>query len=150
MTPDALARFVSKVAAPDVRGCRNWTGTRNKWGYGYFWLNGKMRRAHKVAWETVNGPVPDGALIMHRCDNPACVNPDHLSLGSQQDNNDDMQRKGRNRQPQGERHGSARLTADDVQIIRRSQEQSSVLARQFGVSYYTVRKIRLGLKWRHI
>ncbi len=87
------ARFWQKVQKGD--GCWEWQGSRNKLGYGITSLRGRAIRAHRVSWEIVNGPIPDGLLVCHRCDNPACVRPDHLFLGTQIDNLRDMRTKGR-------------------------------------------------------
>jgi hypothetical protein len=80
--------------------CWLWTGSRSAEGYGSIRVDGKMRKAHRVAWELANGPIPAGAgahgtCVLHRCDNPSCVNPDHLFLGTNADNARDRQAKGR-------------------------------------------------------
>jgi hypothetical protein len=88
-----LTRFWSKVVWRDD-GCWEWTGmrikssraTRNGSGYGYLWLEGKMVRAHRLAYELFVGPIPDGALVLHSCDRPWCVNPEHLRVGTHSDN----------------------------------------------------------------
>lgn len=73
---ESLNRFVSKFLIGD--GCWEWLAGKNNAGYGYFWFNGKQRRAHKVCYEMLRGPVPDGLVLDHSCRNKACVNPDHL------------------------------------------------------------------------
>src|SRR5690348_7112088 len=97
---DPVKRFWSKVEKTD--GCWIWRGTMNGVGYGVFWLPmGKPRNAnsrvyaHRLSYEMHEGKIPDGMFICHRCDNPACVNPDHLFLGTQSDNMTDCSRKGR-------------------------------------------------------
>lgn len=77
-------------------GCWEWTGWRAH-GYGYFFHEGKDQRAHRVSYELFVGSIPDGLVVMHSCDNRPCVNPDHLSVGTQADNVRDMVAKGRQR-----------------------------------------------------
>lgn len=76
-------------------GCWVWIGNRRPDGYGLFYLFGKQLRAHRVSWEMHNGPIPEGVFVCHRCDNPSCVRPSHLFLGTIQDNNADRVQKGR-------------------------------------------------------
>lgn len=77
--------------------CMIWKGYTNKGGYGVKTFQRKHKLLHRVAWEWANGPIPDGANVLHRCDKPACVNPEHLFLGTQADNMRDMYQKGRSR-----------------------------------------------------
>lgn len=77
--------------------CIEWAGARNRQGYGITYKDGKGRRAHRVAWEEANGPIPEGLFVCHSCDNPPCVNSEHLFLGTPNDNVQDMLRKGRAR-----------------------------------------------------
>lgn len=87
-------RFWPKVSKSD--GCWTWTAAINKrWGYGAFREGGKTLRAHRVAWALTNGPIPDGLFACHHCDNPSCVNPSHIFLGTCSDNAKDMAAKGR-------------------------------------------------------
>lgn len=93
-----LTRFLSKVDRSGV--CWVWTAGHSRDGYGMFSRHGVNEIASRVAWELLCGPIPDGLLVLHNCpggDNPACVNPDHLWLGTQQENIDDCERKGRRR-----------------------------------------------------
>jgi hypothetical protein len=90
---DLLERFWRKVRKTD--GCWEWTASFRGLGYGQIKVNQKMLYAHRVSWEMANGPIPDGLCVLHHCDNPPCVNPDHLFLGTQADNMRDKVRKNR-------------------------------------------------------
>lgn len=93
---DVLGRFIAKTRlAPS--GCLEWVGAKTRDGYGHaFCRRGSTRLAHRIAYELVNGPVPPDMLVCHRCNNPACVNVDHLYVGTQQDNMADREAAGRN------------------------------------------------------
>jgi hypothetical protein len=103
-------RFHTKVGPSDAQGCTPWLAGRSKnKGYGRVHSGGhkgKLLLAHRVAWELTNGPIPKGLCVLHKCDNKLCVNPDHLFLGTNKDNTEDMIRKGRHRCGRGDRHGS--------------------------------------------
>lgn len=146
-----MNRFWSKV----VRGsaCWEWTGARTRRGYGKFGEGGRSGRtveAHRMAWRLTHGDIPDGMCVCHRCDNPLCVNPDHLFLGTHLDNMRDMRAKDRG--ARGERHGSAKLTAHDVWQIKRIYatgcRSEYKLAKQFGVYPSHIHSIVSGSKWR--
>jgi hypothetical protein len=88
-------RLMDRVAV--VGSCREFDGCRSRDGYGLIKVAGHMKRAHRMVYELAKGPIPDGMVVMHRCDNRACINPAHLQLGSVADNNRDTLRKGRMR-----------------------------------------------------
>lgn len=90
-------RFASKCGVPDARGCIPWLGTRTDKGYGTLRINSKGPKstAHRIAWALKNGDIPPELCVLHHCDNPSCVNADHLFLGSPLENSRDMVRKGR-------------------------------------------------------
>jgi hypothetical protein len=101
ITHEVADRYWAKVEkGPD---CWNWTGAKSS-GYGDFYIGGRGLLAHRVAWTMENGEIPTGLLVLHRCDNPSCVNPEHLFAGTYQDNADDMVSKGR--QAKGDQAGS--------------------------------------------
>ncbi len=89
------ATFFEERSRQDGNGCRLWRKCRCSTGYGVIKVGGRGRRAHRVAYEVLVGPIPDGQFVMHRCDNRACVNVDHLALGTHKDNMQDMNLKGR-------------------------------------------------------
>lgn len=142
-------RFWAQVEKTD--SCWLWVGTRFVDGYGLF-RDGKPRGAHRVAWELHYGPIPDGLMVCHHCDNPPCVNPAHLFLGTNADNMADMKRKGR--QGFGERNASSRLTEVDIVAIRKSYWLQGLLsheiARQYETSDRHIRNIVRGNKWPHV
>lgn len=110
-----IDRFFSKVDITDY--CWLWKACKTKDGYGTFWFNGKMIRAHRFIYEYVNGKISEGFEVRHKeCHNPACVNPDHLETGTHQDNMNDMILAGR--QAKGEGNGRSKLTQYSVDTIR--------------------------------
>jgi hypothetical protein len=114
--PDDLTAFFSKVAFTD--DCWLWQGTTNN-GYGLFRVRGKTRLAHRVAFAIEHGYTPAGMVVMHRCDNPPCVNPDHLVLGTQRGNMQDAVAKGRSRNGNGAKTQCVRghaFTAENTHI----------------------------------
>lgn len=134
---------------PDLNsGCWLWTGPVSEKGYGYMQIRRKKHKAHRVSYETATGVCPGPLLVLHRCDTPACVNPDHLWLGTQAENMRDMVSKGRS--STGETHWNARLNEADIFAIRSSTETSGALGRKLGVSNQTVCKIRARQKWAHV
>ena len=87
-----------------MKGCIEYPGARMK-GYGWRWFRGKATFAHRAAWIAAFGPIPEGMCVLHRCDNPPCINLDHLFLGTKRDNYDDMVAKGRGDRARGVQHG---------------------------------------------
>jgi hypothetical protein len=99
-------KFWRKVGPENESGCRLWLASCDSRGYGHIWDKGKLRIAHRVAWELTNGPIPDGLWVLHRCDVRRCVNPAHLFLGTHDDNMHDMVRKGRHVPCLGDKNGA--------------------------------------------
>ena len=131
-----------------VSGCWNWTRHLNEDGYGKVTRDGKKIGAHRYAWERANGRIaPGGMVVRHSCDNPKCVNPDHLHLGTQADNNADMVAKGRHRSPfgSGEAAGHVKLNWPKVREIRRRYAGGGISQRalglEFGVTQGAVKRI---------
>lgn len=137
-----------------MEACIEWDGPKNDWGYGTLMLNHRKRYAHRVAYANANGmriEDLDGLVIRHKCDNPACVNPKHLVIGTHTDNMQDMTAKGRSQH--GSAHSSARLTESAVSEIRRrhaSGESIVRLAKEFSVAWVTVSRVVKGLLWKHV
>jgi len=119
-------------------------------GYGLLKVAGEQRRAHRYAWERAHGPIPEGLLVLHRCDNPPCVNPAHLFLGTTQTNVTDKMQKGRFVSCPGERNGTAKLTQKQVLRIRTLLNQGvfhKTIAAEFDVSPTLVWRIKVGRAW---
>lgn len=142
-------RFWTKVNVKEEDECWEWQAGADPDGYGQFWLDGCTQRAHRVA-VAVDERDPSGRIVRHRCDNPACVNPGHLVLGTQEDNISDRDNRGR--QARGARNGRAKLNPEDIPIIRRrvQREPISHVARDFGVSRKAIRNVRDGKSWTHV
>lgn len=151
-------RFWMKV---DTSGeCWVWVASTSPGGYGRMAANepGKPKRivqAHRLSWELEHGPIPSGYSILHKCDNPRCVRPEHLRLGTHADNMRDCAAKDRinRRAPQGEASGLSVLTAEQVCDIyqrRQAGELLRVLATEYGVSISQVHRIATGKSWRHL
>lgn len=136
-------------------GCWLWTGAMTKKGYGWFTIEaGCTRLAHRIAWSLTNGEIPDGLCILHRCDIPLCVNPEHLFIGTMKDNSQDMESKRRGNHPLGRQNGRSKLCPESVREIRRLYVPYKVscldLGKQFGVSGPTIDAIISGRTWRHV
>ena len=134
--------------------CWVWKGSkRDKCGYGWFWYDGKIRRAHRVSWIIYNQDIPQGLLVLHRCDNPPCVNPCHLFLGTHADNLADAKAKGR-LNLLGEGNPMARLTDACViqikKIIIFGNIKYSEIAKMYDVSPTTIEDIANNRTWKHI
>lgn len=156
-------RWAAKVANLGGEGCWLWTGWKggpDGSKYGYISVGGRAGRgcrAHRVSWELHHGPIPEGMHVLHKCDVPLCVNPEHLFLGTRSDNMQDMISKGRDKSVthpelvrKGEAHHNARLTLPHVSNIRMLLAlgaRRSAVAEWFGVSHSLVEKIGQGRLW---
>jgi hypothetical protein len=126
-----IVNFMSHVEPiPEGNGCWEWTGCQDANGYGRFCLKGQRRLASRVSWMLHNGAIPEGLFVCHKCDNPPCVNPAHLFLGTAKDNMQDCKRKGRMRH---ERKHSDEKLAEALALIASGVSQTHV-ARKFGIS----------------
>lgn len=139
-------------------GCWVWTGAKSggnkagKFKYGYIRVSGKTLRVHRVLYEIERKVFLDGLQLLHSCDNPLCINPDHLSISSQLENMHDMIKKGRDKHPVGEKNHSKLSKTDVLKIKSRSKSGDSnpKIAKDFGVCTTTIRNIVIGEKWKHI
>ncbi len=144
LTERDLARFWRRVRKGEGDECWEWTGSHKPAGYGVIYIAGHQLHTHRVSWAIHNGPIPDGKLICHHCDNPPCIRPDHLFAGTSSDNTQDAVRKGKLGRKsvftgyQGTRNAMAKLTDDQVREIRRRYSRGNVthavLAAEFGVT----------------
>jgi hypothetical protein len=149
-------RFWAKVSF--LGDCWEWIGASRKgaWPYGKFSTShSTWESAHVVSWLLTRGPIPKGLIILHVCDNPPCVRPDHLRLGTFGDNTRDMLAKGRSGRPcaPGEKNSHAKLTESRVVQIRErfaAGEQRNMLALEFGISEYAVGNIINGHTWKNV
>jgi HNH endonuclease len=137
--------------------CWVWTGSKKRQGYGQISLPGRragMQLAHRTSWLLHNGSIPKGLCVCHRCDNPACVNPTHLFLGSNADNVADRVAKGRTNDRKGENNNFSKLTQKEVLKIKSEYYgkfgQQKLLAEKYGVSHGTISGIVRGKTWSHL
>lgn len=162
-------RFWAKVDKGDGTGCWLWTRATNSYGYGIFAVTAQdTQLAHRIAWALTNGPIPEGLHCLHRCDNPPCVRPSHLFVGTALDNALDRERKSRGNHVTGDRHGSrthpeaypqgedrpaAKLTEADVREIRRRRKAGQTLkaiAADYGVHHVTILRASTGANWAYL
>lgn len=145
---------------PHLGKCWEWTARLDRYGYGKFAIGGKSQKAHRISFMVTYGPIPDGMLVCHSCDNRKCVNPDHLFKGTPLDNTKDMIAKGLQKfgvsltARRGERNGNAKLTSDDIQAIRGQYATGDTthkkIASRYGVNRQTVGRIIRGEYWAHV
>lgn len=147
--PEAVQRFEAKIMPEPNSGCWLWTGAIQSGGYGSLIHKGRSWKAHRFAFVLYRGPIPNGQDVMHHCDVPSCVNPDHLSAAPTVENVRDLWRKGRGHSQRGGQNGNAKLTADSVDLIREySHLGSECLGHFYGVHSSTIRRILRGETWR--
>lgn len=153
--PSQEEMFWSKVdkrpgLGPDGQ-CWEWTGYKDRFGYGR--LNSRhfdTKIAHRVSYLMNVGLIAEALDVRHRCDNPACVRPDHLELGTDRENTDDKVQRGRQRGPRGERAPSNKLAQTQVVAIHDDPRRQSVIASEYGIAQCTVSAIKRGRIWKHL
>jgi hypothetical protein len=163
--------ILDRIIVNETTGCWEWKLSTSHHGYGQCFhpIENKVKRAHRVSYELFIGTIPPGVLVLHKCDNRKCVNPEHLFLGTSQSNTDDMMQKGRDKFPKpgskppgsfkvGVDHAKSKLTEEQVLEIRRRAIRGNryytgnkrELAKEFGVAYTTITAIVRGICWNHI
>jgi len=148
------AKFWEKVYIPSLLACWVWQGYKNPQGYGQLHVADRRQvRAHRMAWEIVYGPIPKGLHCLHKCDNPSCVNPSHLYIGTNLDNVRDRMNRNRQSYTKGEKNGKSKLTDDKVKEIRdllKAGHTQQSVANQFNVSRPLIGYIKRGVIWKHL
>jgi hypothetical protein len=171
---ESLTSRITRQSAPGPGGCLLWTGHRHPFGYGLINIGQRQHGVHRVVWELANGPIPKGLQVQHWCNVPACINLEHLSVGTPKQNSQWMVTSGRTGRipsetllrgdrhparirpgylPRGERHGMSKLTAEDVLAIRaRNQagEPRASIAASFGIAKATIWWIVTRRTWKHV
>lgn len=120
---------------PHLGKCWEWTAGKQYKGYGQFVFNRKIQSVHRISWILAFGSIHENLLVLHKCDNRACVNPEHLFLGTNQDNIDDMVAKNRQARPRGEKYGGHKLTNEEVIAIRKEYEDDGISQAKLGIKY---------------
>lgn len=144
---------ISENVVINENGCWEWSRTRLPAGYGLLGSNYKMHYTHRLAYQLWNGPIGEKMYVCHKCDNPPCCNPEHLFIGTSQDNALDMVRKGRCQAPKGEAHWKSIMTVEKVIEIKRLIKQKvrgTELAEMFEVSQQVISDIKRGKTWGHV
>lgn len=163
-----IERFWSKVRK--TAECWYWVGFRDRQGYGRFYEPKNATSAHRASWHIHYGEIPRDLCVLHKCDNPSCVRPDHLYVGTNADNVRDRTERKRhwaNRNPRefqrhakavgglaskrpGEKNPRAKLTADDIRSIRASKEAKYILIEKYGISRSNLWLIQTGQRWKSV
>ncbi|EIB9142686.1 HNH endonuclease [Salmonella enterica] len=150
-------RFLAKVDINSVyvpenmeTECHIWMAGKSCRGYGRISVNGKVVKAHRLSYEFRKGIIPEGKVVIHLCDNPSCVNPDHLAVGTVSDNNADMRHKGRAKYQTGEQNGNSKLTNDKIFDIRRDIRSNRIIAKEYNISHTHVGLIKNKKIWKHL
>lgn len=149
MTKNTELSFLSRIDRRDEDGCWIWSGCKNQHGYGLISFNNRQLSAHRLSYQLFIGEIPKGMYILHKCDNPSCVNPNHLFLGTQKDNMQDMVNKGRS--GVGQKRGCPKLTWDQVRTIRGESKTGKlykIIAEEYGVDPSLISQIMLNKIWK--
>ena len=176
MTDDLIAelerategsRLANRIIVDETSGCWLWQGGLDKRGRGRISVNGRIRLAHREVWRHLRGEIQNGKYLCHTCDNPQCVNPEHLYVGTHQDNMNDMKARGRtwaaqnpeaarevgrrtglaNTHARGEKNPKSKLTEQQVKFIRNDPRPTRYVAAEYAVNRTTIQRIRNGSAW---
>ena len=143
-------RLATQSVLNNATGCIEWTGALMHQGYGHVHWRGKVLRTHRASYAAKNGGIPSGVVVCHKCDNPKCINPEHLFLGTPAENSADMARK--KRSTVGERNPRAKLTLAQIQAIRIWAKTGMIhkkIAEKFGVKREAIGLIVRGERWKY-
>jgi hypothetical protein len=131
-------------------GCWLWLGSRHRIGHGYASLNGRVQYAHRVSWQLTHGAIPDGQVVCHKCDNPPCVNPEHLFVGTQGDNMRDAASKGRLSEAQRRDAKLSEASVRQIKSLLAAGVSQQSIAASVGVSRTCISAISTGRNWKDI
>ena len=148
---DIVERLLKHSKINEATGCREWQRSKDRRGYGKTRMDGKGIKAHRASYLAFNGPIQDGLFVLHECDNPSCINPEHLTLGDQKKNMADASL--RNRVTRGTERKNAKLDESKIasMMMRFADGATSLeLTAEFGVSMSTVHRVVRGEKWKHL
>ncbi len=144
-----ISRFVAGYIPEPNSGCWLWIKSLDQDGYGWFSINGKSIKAHVASWELLKGSR-NGLWVLHHCDVRCCVNPDHMYLGTNDDNVRDREARRRHEILKGEQIGNAKLTAAQVIAIRSDPREQRFIAADYGVSVPSISLIKARINWKHL
>jgi len=149
-------RLIKKIKININTGCWDFTGSKDLKGYGKLWDGNTMRSAHRISFIEYKGSIPDGLFVLHKCDNPGCINPDHLFLGTHNENMEDMRKKGRScteKRLCGSRNFNSKLSENDIPKIKKrllNGESCKKIAESYSVDRTTISFIKNGTTWKHL
>jgi len=153
LTPEQIERLFSNASKKDT-GCWEWTKCRDPYGYGVIRINSSNFRAHRLSWVATHGHMAQEFCVLHKCDNPSCINPEHLFLGTHQDNARDCAQKMRQARPKGESNGQSILTEKKVRLLREFYTEllpkQNSLAKIAGVAPSSISQVLNRKAWSHV